>query len=159
MKLKTVILPIAALLFAGQVMANPYIGASFLYSDYQVKNDDLDLSDTNSGYNLYAGYAINSLLSVEAGYADFVDTNKDLEHIYSNAWLASAKLTLPITIFDIYGRLGVGHFQNNIKDSDDIYYGVGAGVKLGPARIALEYTQYEAKVVENSYALSAEFHF
>nr|WP_252030529.1 porin [Vibrio sp. SCSIO 43135] len=155
----TKLLPIAAILFATQTLANPYIGASYLYSDYQVKSDSLDLSDTNSGYNLYAGYAFNSLLSIEGGYADFVDTHKDFEHVYSNAWLASAKVSLPITIFDLYGRVGVGHFQNNVKDTNDLYYGVGAGVKIGPARVALEYTQYEAKVVENSYALSAEFHF
>ncbi|MEZ8384146.1 hypothetical protein AB6C98_10745, partial [Vibrio splendidus] len=66
---------------------------------------------------------------------------------------------LPITIFDVYGRLGIGHFQSNLGDTDDIYYGVGTGVTLGPVRVALEYTMYEAKIVDNSYALSAEFRF
>ncbi|WP_186174873.1 porin [Vibrio jasicida] len=159
MKLNKFILPIAAIFFATQAAANPYIGASYLYSEYQVKNENTDFSDQNSGYNLYIGYQFNDLLSIEGGYADFIDTHKDFEHIYSDAWLASVKLTLPITIFDVYGRVGMGHFQTNLGDSNDIYYGVGAGVTLGPARVALEYTMYEAKVVENSYALSAEFRF
>ncbi|NOI79907.1 porin family protein [Vibrio tubiashii] len=159
MKLNKFILPIAATLFVTTASANPYIGASYLYSEYQVTNENTDFSDQNSGYSLYLGYKINELISVEGGYTDFIDTNKDFEHIYSDAWLASTKLTLPITIFDVYGRVGVGHFQTNLGDTNDIYYGVGTGVSLGPVRVALEYTMYEAKVIENSYALSAEFHF
>ncbi|MEZ8777058.1 porin [Vibrio splendidus] len=159
MKLNKFILPIAAIFFVTQASADPYIGASYLYSEYQAESDNTDFSDENSGYSLYLGYQINDLLSVEAGYADFVDTHKDFEHIYSDAWLASTKLTLPITIFDVYGRLGIGHFQSNLGDTDDIYYGVGTGVTLGPVRVALEYTMYETKIVDNSYALSAEFRF
>ncbi|GMM90962.1 porin [Vibrio fortis] len=159
MKLNKFILPIAAIFFVTQVSANPYVGASYLYSEYQAESNNTDFSDENSGYNLYLGYQLNDFLAIEAGYADFVDTHKDYEHIHSDAWLASTKLTLPITIFDVYGRVGVGHFQTNLGDTNDIYYGVGAGVTLGPARVALEYTTYEAKIVENSYAVSAEFRF
>ncbi|MGI9885800.1 porin [Vibrio chagasii] len=159
MKLKTIVLPLVMLTAAQQASADPYIGASYLYSEYQVESENVDMTDQNSGYNLYLGYAFNDLLSIEAGYADFVDTNKDFEHLYSNAWLTSAKVSLPITIFDIYGRAGIGHFESNLGDSNDVYYGVGAGVKIGPARIALEYTMYEAKLIENGYAISAEFHF
>lgn len=159
MKLNKFILPIAAIFFATQVSANPYVGASYLYSEYQAESDNTDFSDENSGYNLYLGYQLTDFLAIEAGYADFVDTHKDYEHIHSDAWLASTKLILPITIFDVYGRVGVGHFQTNLGDTNDIYYGVGAGVTLGPARVALEYTTYEAKIVENSYAVSAEFRF
>ncbi|MFI3273344.1 porin [Vibrio sp.] len=159
MKLKTIVLPLVMLTAAQQASADPYIGASYLYSEYQVKNENIDMTDENSGYNLYLGYAFNDLLSIEAGYADFVDTHKNFEHVYSNAWLTSAKVSLPITIFDIYGRAGIGHFESNLGDSNDVYYGVGAGVMIGPARVALEYTMYEAKVIENGYAVSAEFHF
>ncbi len=159
MKFNKLILPIAALFFVTQASANPYIGASYLYSEYQVESGDHDLSDENSGYNLYVGYKFNDLLSIEGGYADFVDTHKDYEHIQSDAWLASTKLTLPITIFDVYGRVGVGHFQTSLGDSNDIYYGVGTGVKLSPVRVAVEYNVYEAKVIENGYAVSAELHF
>lgn len=156
---KFALLPIATALFAATASANPYVGASYLYSEYQVTNENTDFSDENSGYNLYLGYKFNELLSIEGGYADFIDTHKDFEHIQSDAWLASAKVTLPITIFDIYGRAGVGHFQTSLGDTNDVYYGVGTGVSLGPVRVALEYTMYEAKIIENSYALSAEFHF
>ncbi|GAM71308.1 hypothetical protein JCM19241_713 [Vibrio ishigakensis] len=159
MKLNKLILPIAAVFFITQAQANPYIGASYLYSEYQVKNEDTDFTDENSGYNLYIGYQLHPMFAIEAGYADFVDTHKDFEHVYSDAWLTSAKVMLPITIFDLYGRVGVGHFQTNLGDTNDIYYGAGTGVKLGPVRVALEYTMYEAKVIEDSFSLSAEFHF
>ncbi|GEM80321.1 outer membrane beta-barrel protein [Vibrio superstes] len=159
MKLNKLILPFALSFFVTQVNANPYIGASYLYSDYQVKNEDTDFSDQNSGYNLYLGYQIHDMFAIEGGYADFVDTHKDFEHVYSNAWITSAKVMLPIAIFDVYGRVGIGHFQSNLGDTNDIYYGVGTGVSLGPVRLALEYTAYEAKVVEDSYSISAEFHF
>lgn len=45
MKLNKFILPIAAIFFATQAAANPYIGASYLYSEYQVKNENTDFSD------------------------------------------------------------------------------------------------------------------
>ncbi|GEA50222.1 hypothetical protein VIN01S_10260 [Vibrio inusitatus NBRC 102082] len=159
MKLNKLILPIAAVFFITKVSANPYIGASYLYSEYQVQNEDTEYSDENSGYSLFLGYQVHDMFAIEAGYADYVDTHKDYEHVYSGAWLTSAKLMLPITIFDLYGRVGIGHFQTNLGDTNDVYYGAGAGVSLGPVRVALEYNIYEAKLVENSYSLSAEFHF
>ncbi|MCW1889929.1 hypothetical protein OK016_13335 [Vibrio chagasii] len=83
------------------------------------------------------GYAFNDPLSIEAGYADFVDTNKDFEHLYSNAWLTSAKSFLQSQSLIFMAALVSVTLESNPGDSNDVYYGVGAGVKIGPARVAL----------------------
>ena len=40
MKLNKFILPIAAIFFVTQASADPYIGASYLYSEYQAESDN-----------------------------------------------------------------------------------------------------------------------
>lgn len=150
-------LPLFLLPLAPFASAEPYIGAGYLYSNY----DDIDVSGSNNGYTIYGGYTFAKLFSAELAYADFVDTNSPIDNssVYSNAWLASGKITLPITIFDVYGRLGMGRFSNSINTSTDVYGGIGAGVSLGPARVALEYTKYDTAIVKDSVNLMVEFHF
>jgi hypothetical protein len=149
--------------FSGFVKADPYIGAGYIYTNYKdnISYDDLDIKDDSSGYTIYGGYEFAALFAVELGYADFVDTNSPVDNtkIYADAWLASGKISLPLTIFDIYGRVGMGHFSTNIKSSNNVYGGVGAGVSLGPVRLALEYTVYDNKLLQDSIGLNAEFHF
>ena len=150
-------LPLLLLPLASVSSAEPYIGAGYLYSSY----DDINVSGSNNGYTIYGGYNFAKLFSAELAYADFVDTNSPIDNssIYSNAWLASGKVTLPIAIFDVYGRLGMGRFSNSINTSTDVFGGIGAGVSLGPARVALEYTKYDTAIIKDSVNLLVEFHF
>lgn len=158
---KIALVILSTFLFSGFVKADPYVGAGYIYTNYESKYNDIDFKDDNSGYTIYGGYEFAALFAVELGYADFVDSQSPLDNtnIYADAWLASGKVTLPLLIFDVYGRAGIGHFSTNFESSNNVYGGVGAGFSLGPVRLALEYTVYDNKLLQDSIGLNAEFHF
>jgi len=140
--------------FSSYVSATAYVGGGINKSDYK----DFGSNEHDNGYTLYAGYKVARLFAIEGGYRNFINSSSSSE-LDVNAWLVSGTVGLPITIFDIYARGGYAFFDTNLDSDTEFYYGVGAGVKLGPVRVALEYNQFDAKIVKNTYLLSAEFHF
>lgn len=144
--------------------SSTYLATSYVDSSYSYKWDGRESKDSHrNGWGLGLGYKFDSILNtnvaVELGYSDFLSDKIEGEKIHSDAWLASGTLHLPITILDIYGRAGIGSFDSNLGKNTSIYGGIGTGLSLGPFRVALEYTKYDTKVVDDSVSLRGEIHF
>jgi hypothetical protein len=141
-------------IFSSYATATAYVGGGINRTDYK----DFGSSKHDNGYTLFAGYKMARIFALEGGYRNFINSSSSSD-LDVDAWLVSGTVSLPITIFDIYARGGYAFFDTNLNNDTEFYYGVGTGVKLGPVRVALEYNQFDTKLVKSTYLLSAEFHF
>ena len=182
--MKKAILVIAFVLAAAATPASAvdngfYIGGSLGGSSLDVRDvddeiGDLDFSDGDTAYKLFAGYRFLSFLAVEAGYVDFGDPSDivgDIEQIDVEigvtGWDAFALGILPIGPVDVFGKIGVISWDADIRaafedlvdrDSEsgtDVAYGLGVALRLGSVAIRVEGEMFDVDGADELYMLSA----
>ena len=155
-----------------------YIGGSLGGSSLDVRDvdddiGDIDFSDGDTAYKLFAGYRFLSFLAVEAGYVDFgdpADLVGDIDQIDVqigvSGWDAFALGILPVGPVDVFGKLGVISWDADIsaafedlvdRDSDsgtDVAYGLGVALTLGSFAIRIEGEMFDVDGADELYMLS-----
>src|SRR5262245_59267433 len=100
-----------------------YLGAGV--SDAQLKVDPQDFSDapsnlgefkdSSTGWKAFGGYRIIKFFGVEASYNDWgtlKDENNGVETKFDfTAWNAQAVGYIPLSIFDIFGKVGYAYWD------------------------------------------------
>lgn len=145
-----------ASMLAGPVQAAVsgfYLGGSA--GQAQVKDESFSESSTpNRGF---AGYRFGIIpiidLAAEIGYMDLGKAEGSIGTVKAHGADASVLLIFPITVFDLYGRLGVMQVSldktfNGISTSSSGsagVYGAGVGVRFGPLGLRAEYNRIDVK--------------
>ncbi|NRB37930.1 MAG: outer membrane beta-barrel protein [Pseudomonadales bacterium] len=141
------------LLAAGLILSSNLASAGF-YVGAGAYNTSIDVDSFekyNEAYNIFAGWKPSAIpfLSVEASYhnlGSYKISPQDSADV--SAWSAQGVFTFPITIIDIYAKLGISKteykFLGDKDDSSDPYYALGAALTMLPVvDIYVEYQNFE----------------
>lgn len=159
------LLGFAALLLAGPVQAGDsgfYIGAGVgqaQISDNPPQTGGQEVSENTTPYRAFAGYRLGVIpifdFAGEIGYSNLGTANSTAGGINTQYKAqgadASILVIFPITIVDLYGRIGVMQFKldktfNGATTSSDGtagVYGVGVGLRFGPIGVRAEYDRID----------------
>jgi hypothetical protein len=139
----------------------------------QAQMKDQSFSESSTPFRGFAGYRFGIIplidLAAEIGYMDLGKAEGSGGSVKAHGADASALLIFPITIFDLYGRLGVMQVNldktlNGVSTSSSGtagVYGLGVGVRLGPLGVRAEYNRIDIKDLHSTDVgmLSAYFQF
>ncbi len=155
-----------------------YVGASLGGSSIEVRDfdeefGDLNFSDGDYSYKLFAGYRFMSFLGVEAGYVDLgspSDVVGEIEEIDLkigvDGWDAFAVGFLPIGPVDLFAKVGLISWDADIRaafedivdhDSDsgtDAAWGLGVALRLGSIAVRAEGERFEIGGADEVYMFS-----
>ena len=157
-----------------------YLGGSLGYGVIDVKGENSDLGEIefdegDLGYKLFAGYRFLPFLAVEGGYVDFGNPSSDFSfddgilntEIGLNGWNLAAVGILPLTIFDVYAKVGYfwwdadvraqlgGETDNDSDSGSDLMYGIGGQVWITRIAIRAEIELYDVADADNVWLFSA----
>jgi len=171
---------LALVVFATPVLAEGfYVGAglgnTFYGSEYQEAVDQIRKIDENAmSWKIFGGFSPKQFLGIEGGYRHFgtaeFNIGSDKFESTTKGWDIEALGLFRIAIVDIFGKAGVMFWdtegkQNGAKISDesstDFFWGLGAGVHLGPIGVRLEWESVELSGPDNlsMVSLGATFGF
>ena len=146
---------LAFFLFASPVLAQDFyvgggIGNTFYSSEFEDALDQIQKIDENAtAWKLFGGFSPTKFLGIEGGYRQFGTVkvgNADYE-AKTTAWDIEALGLVRIAIIDVFGKAG-GMFWSrdtqigsSTSDSSatDFFWGLGAGVHLGPVGVRAEW--------------------
>jgi opacity protein-like surface antigen len=127
--------------------------------------DEFEIDDT--AFKIIAGFRPLDFLAVEANYMDLGSASENVGGVQfdadAKAFGAYVIGFLPITLVDLYAKVGVVHWQTeasagNIFDIDDdgteFGYGAGAQVRFGSLAARLEYEQFDVDNTDGVELLS-----
>ncbi len=148
-------------------------GSSIEVSDFDDELGDVNFSDGDYAYKLFAGYRFMSFLGVEAGYVDLgspSDVIGDIEDIDIKigvtGWDAFAVGFLPIGPVDLFAKVGLISWDADIRaafedivehDSDsgtDAVWGLGVALRLGSLAVRAEGERFEIADADEVYMFS-----
>ena len=133
-------------------ISTPYVGVSLGSADYDLAND------SSPSFSIFAGLALNELLAIELGMADFGDvgnfsTRSEASAIYGSV-VADVALSNEVSAF---GRLGLASWDysvGSLNDSSvDVFWGVGLDYDIGrdlAARFAIQQFSVDASFSNNA---------
>ncbi len=146
-------------------------GSSIDVSDFDEELGDLNFSDGDAAYKLFAGYRLMSFFGVEGGYVDLgrpSDTVGDDINVKIgvDGWDAFAVGFLPIGPVDVFAKLGLISWDADIgaafediveHDSDDgtdVVWGLGVALRLGSFAVRAEAERFEIGDADKVYMFS-----
>ena len=146
-------------LYVGAGIGNTYFSSEVEDALNQIKNID----ENSTAWKIFAGYQAAKFIGVEGGYRDFgkisSTVNSDLFESKTTGWDLEAMGRIEIAIVDIFAKAGVMWWSQDVtflgqvfdNSSSDFFWGLGAGVHLGPIGIRLE---WESVVIDDPDNLS-----
>ena len=134
-----------------------YLGASIGQATTKDVTDDFDFDADDTGFKLFAGARLLDYFGIEGGYVDFGSPSDEIDGVDidsdSHALDAFAVGFLPITTFDLFGKVGFVNWSSDFDipdfdfsdddDGTDLAYGVGAQFRLGSAAIRAEWERFD----------------
>jgi len=176
---------VAALGVASALLAGPaqaagsglYLGVGAGSAQFKDQTGGQEVSENSTPYRAFAGYRLGIIpifdLAAEVGYMDLGKAEGTVgttsTQYKAHGADASVLLIFPITIFDLYGRVGAMQvnldktFNGATTSSNGTagVYGAGVGVRLGPIGVRAEYNRIDVKDLKsvNVEMLSAYFQF
>lgn len=143
---------VAATLFSGAVLAQPYVGASAGQSDYKIDTAGVPSADTNdTGFKFFGGYMFSPNFGVEGSLFDLGKARGSVNvggvgNVSAEAEVrgvaAYGIAVLPIEDFSLFAKAGVAYARaklnaitpvSGIGDSESSFqpaYGLGAGYAI-----------------------------
>jgi len=128
------------------------IGNTFYSSEYKDALDQIKNIDENSlGWKIFGGFRAEKLIGIEGGYRNFGKVSSTISgSLFESSmtgWDVEALGRLEILIVDIFAKAGAMFWSNTVtvlgKTSDesgtDFFWGLGAGLHLGPFGGRLEW--------------------
>ena len=165
---------IAAFLAPMTASAGMYVGASIGNSwasyDQPEVEDIKDISENSTGYKFFGGFKSESFFGVEGGYRDlgkieYSETGYALDSS-TTGWDIAAMGRLKLSIVDVFAKAGAfwwktgangdiaGEAMTDNQDGTAFIWGLGAGVRLGPIGVRLEWESMEVKTPDSLTMLS-----
>lgn len=136
-----------------------YLGlaSSEVSSDYAASSISASGADDDRGFKAIVGFRPLDSFAIEANYVDMGETRVPISFppstlsIESEAISVSAVGLIPLPLVDLYGRLGVTHWESEAslfgasqkESGTDPTYGAGAQVRLGSFALRLEYERFD----------------
>lgn len=137
------------------------IGQSYFSADYKDALDQVQKIDENStAWKIFGGFSGSKFWGIEGGYRDFGKiTPADLHDFKTrtSGWDVEAIGRFQIAIVDIFGKAGAMFWSTKTtidsidskEDGTDFFWGIGAGVHLGPIGVRLEWESLEGGGQDN----------
>jgi hypothetical protein len=165
---------LAALAFApARADTGFYFGGSIGNAtfDGSAPQQNISFDDSDTGYKLYAGFRILSLLAIEGGYVDFGEQEASVAvnppSVELSGWNLFGVANLPIGPVNLFGKVGYFAWDSefsggNIPDESDsdIAYGVGAAFRFGGFGVRGEYEIFEVSGDDvQMFSVGAEMYF
>ena len=136
-----------------------YLGlaSSDVSSDYAASSISASGADDDRGLKAIVGFRPLDSFAIEANYVDMGETRVPISFppstlsIESEAISVSAVGLIPLPLVDLYGRLGVTHWESKAslfgasqkETGTDPTYGAGAQFRLGSFALRLEYERFD----------------
>ena len=152
----------AADALAGNMHIGAGIGNTFFSSDYKDALDNVKNIDENStAWKIFGGFSGSEFFGLEGGYRDFGDIESTISGDFFEAsttgWDVEALGRFQIAIVDIFGKAGVMFWSTKTtvlkreykENGTDFFWGLGAGVRLGPIGLRLEWESLEGGAQDN----------
>jgi OOP family OmpA-OmpF porin len=144
------ILALTLLAMSGAANAGGFMGVGFGESSADGKSyfstDTItSMTDSDTSFKLFGGYAFNSNFTLEGGYASFGEYDADYivassENIEVSALYVAVMGSIPLGPVSLFGKAGLAHWYVDRSDSDGFSWwsedatGIdpmfGAGVKI-----------------------------
>jgi len=138
-----------------------YLGGAIGSASNDVAFDELEYSDDDTGYKVFAGYNFGLVptidLAVEGSYVDFGDSSVDIidENVstQTTAWDVFGVAGFNLGPVGVFGKLGMVAWDNEVslstaadtftEDGSDPAYGIGAKIQLQSFSIRAEYEYFD----------------
>jgi hypothetical protein len=136
-----------------------YLGlaSSDVSSDYAASSISTSGVDDDRGLKAIVGFRPLDAFAIEANYVDMGETKVPISFppstlaIESEAISVSAVGLIPLPLVDLYGRLGVTHWESEAslfgasqkESGTDPTYGAGAQFRVGSFALRLEYERFD----------------
>lgn len=192
---KTLLALVASAAAFGAVSAHaadgsPYVGVGGVVSEhrYELRNDTsgVDNSKHEYGGKFFAGYQINPMFAVEAGYTDFgksdysysVNGASGRAQAEAESYYLAGKASYPVAEkVNVFGKLGVAHNKNEVLASglassyhgdssrNSVYASLGAEYAVNEkVALSLEYEHYGKNDIDvgrskGAVSLNARYNF
>jgi OOP family OmpA-OmpF porin len=159
---------IIAVLAPLPAMAGMYGGAAIGNSWFNVKPEAADIgeiSESSTGWKIFGGFKNDGFLGVEGGYRDmgevtYQDSGFSADS-KTNGWDIEAVGRVKVAIVDIFAKAGAFFWETKLggdasgsTDGTAFIWGIGAGVRLGPIGVRLEWESMEVKEPDTLSMLS-----
>jgi len=128
------------------------IGNTFYSSEYKDAIEQIKKIDENSlGWKIFGGFRAEKFIGIEGGYRNFGKVSSTISgspfESSMTGWDVEALGRLEILIVDIFAKAGVMFWSNSVtilgqsrdESGTDFFWGLGAGVHLGPFGGRLEW--------------------
>lgn len=150
------------------------IGNTFFSSEVNDALDQVkDISENSTAWKIFGGVSLSDFLNVEGGYRSFGTVSSNISNITfeskTTGWDVEALGRIQILIIDLFGKAGAmfwsqdaGILGQKTEDSGtNFFWGLGAGVHLGPIGARLEWESVAISGPDNlsMVSLSATFGF
>lgn len=159
---------ILGLSLSNAVAAGLYVGAgignTFFSSEVKDALDQIKSIDENStAWKIFGGFRPAKFLGVEGGYRSFGEVSSTVSsQLYeskTSGWDIEALGRVQIAIIDIFGKAGLMFWSKDVTllgdvfddSGTDFFWGLGAGVHLGPIGVRAE---WESVVIDDPDNLS-----
>lgn len=151
------------------VVLGPYVGAAITQSRWDEEEFDVvELDDEDNSWKAMVGWRFHPNFAAELDYVDFGETSAPITPLgerfnaEAKAWAVYAVGLIPISTFDIYGKLGAAWIDGEGRfgdvafedDATEFAYGVGARWRIENFGVQLEYEKFDTDVVGDLDLLS-----
>jgi len=133
------------------------IGETFFSTEFEDQGGQTRVIDENTtAWKVFGGFSPIGFVGVEGGYRNFGTASTTILSVDvesgTTAWDVAALGRLRIAIIDIFGKAGAAFWSNDVKlsgttvsdvNGTDFFWGVGAGVHLGPLGVRAEWESVE----------------
>ena len=145
---------LALFFFASPVLAQGLyvgggIGNTFFSSEFDDALDQIQKIDENAtAWKLFGGFSPNKFLGIEGGYRQFGTVKVgSLYESKTTAWDVEGLGLIRIAIIDFFGKAGAMFWSRDTQigsstsdsSATDFFWGLGAGVHLGPVGVRAEW--------------------
>ena len=150
------------------------IGNTFFSSEVEDALDQAkSISENSTAWKLFAGYPLSDFLNIEGGYRSFGNISSNISNQLfeskTTGWDVEALGRFQLAIIDIFGKAGAMFWSTDMtflgfpveESGTDFFWGLGAGVHLGPLGVRLEWESVAISGPENlsMVSLGATFGF
>ena len=148
--------------FARGMYVGAGIGNTFFSSEIEDAVDEIQTIDENStAWKIFAGFHGSKFFGVEGGYRSFGKVSSTLSSSLfesnTSGWDIEALGRLQVAIIDLFGKAGAMFWSTDVKllgqdfneSGTDFFWGLGAGVHLGPIGARLEWESVEGGGPDN----------
>ena len=138
------------------------IGNSFFSSDIRDAGDQIQNIDENStAWKIFGGFSGSRFIGLEGGYRSFGTVSSTIsEQLFeseTSGWDIEALGRVQIAIIDLFAKAGAMFWSHDVtvlgqtfdESGTDFFWGLGAGVHLGPIGARLEWETVEGGGPDN----------